>query len=234
MRRALRTGWTGPTSLPVRSAQPYVPGVTVFNSVDAPQASRPQPAVTTTRTWWLVVLAGGVLGIVGTVWQTVERLSVLATPGEKSVCDINAVISCGSVYERWQSSALGVPNSLIGLPVFAVLASGALAALLGARLSGRYIATLWGLALFMTVFVFWYMEQTAFTIGALCLFCTASMVNIMLAGIGLTRVADAEGALGHGAVGRTVRRLVDGWWDLVLWFTLVAVVAAMLVIGLVV
>jgi uncharacterized membrane protein len=197
-----------------------------------PETSRPQTAAPATRTWWWLVLAGGLLGIVGTVWQTAERLSTLAEPGGGSVCDINAVIACGSVYEHWQSSALGVPNALIGLPVFAVMASAALGALLGSRLSTRYVATLWGLALFMTLFVFWYMQQTAFAIGALCLFCTASMVNIMLAGIGLTRVADAEGALGQGSVGRTVHRLVDGWWDLVLWLTLAAAVAGMLVVGL--
>lgn len=196
-------------------------------------ASRPETAPQATRTWWRLVLAGGLLGIVGTVWQTAERLSALAAPGGESVCDINAVISCGSVYEHWQSSALGVPNALIGLPVFAVMASAALAALLGSQLSGRYVATMWGLALFMTVFVFWYMQQTAFAIGALCLFCTASMVNIMLAGIGLTRIAHAEGALGEGTIGRAVHRLVDGWWDLVLWLTLAAVVVGMLVIGLV-
>lgn len=196
------------------------------------ETSRPQTAGPATRTWWSLVLAGGLLGIVGTVWQTTERLSALATAGGESVCDINAVISCGSVYEHWQSSALGVPNALIGLPVFAVMASAALAALLGSQLSARYVATLWGLALFMTVFVFWYMQQTAFAIGALCLFCTASMVNIMMAGVGLTRVADAEGALGDGRVGRAVHRLVDSWADLALWFGLAVVVGAMLFLGL--
>lgn len=197
-----------------------------------PEASRPKTAPPATRTWWRLVLAGGLLGIVGTVWETVERLSALTTVGKDSVCDINAVISCGSVYEHWQSSALGVPNSLIGLPVFAIMASAALGALLGSQLSGRYVATLWGLALFMTVFVFWYMEQTAFTIGALCLFCTASMINIMLAGIGLTRVADAERALGDGRVGSAVHRLVDSRADLALWFGLAAVVGIMLFLGL--
>jgi uncharacterized membrane protein len=197
-----------------------------------PDTSRPQTAPPATRGWWGLLLAGGLLGILGTVWQTTERLSALATTGGESVCDINAVVSCGSVYEHWQSSALGVPNALIGIPVFAVMASAALGALLGSRLSAAFIATLWGLALFMTMFVFWYMEQTAFAIGALCLFCTASMVNIMLAGIGLTRVADAEGALGDGRVGRAVHRLVDTWADLALWFGLAAVVGVMLFLGL--
>lgn len=184
------------------------------------------------RRWWALVLAGGVLGMVGTVWQTMERLSYESGTGGPSVCDINAVISCGSVYGNWQSSALGVPNSLIGLPVFGVMASAGLAALLGSRLSGRYIATIFGLSVFMTLFVTWYMEQTAFAIGALCLFCTASMVNIMMIAIGLTRIADAAGALGDGPLGRRFHVVVDSGMDLAVWIGLAVLVATMLFFGL--
>jgi uncharacterized membrane protein len=202
-------------------------------AVDQTQA-QPIPdfdAPTVARGWWGLVLAGGLLGIVGTVWQTVERLSALST-SKPSVCDINAVISCGSVYSHWQSSALGVPNSLIGLPVFAIMTSAAVGALLGSRPSKRYVGLLLGLGVFMTLFVVWYMEQTAFAMGALCLFCTASMVNIILIGIGLTRVADAEGALGEGRLGRTVHTMVDSWADLAVWIGLMLLVGVMLFLGL--
>lgn len=183
------------------------------------------------RGWWGLVLGAGLLGVVGTIWQTVERFASLS--GERSsVCDINTVISCGSVYDHWQSSALGVPNSLIGLPVFAVLVSAALGALLGSRPSGRYLVVLLGVALFMTVFAFWYMHQSAFSIGALCLFCTASMLNIVLAGVGLVRVVDAEGALGEGATARRVHGLVEDGTDLLIWFVLVLAVGGMLFVGL--
>ncbi len=189
-------------------------------------------AVPTARGWWGLVLAGGLLGVIGTVWQTVERIGFESGTGS-AVCDINAVISCGSTYSFWQSSALGVPNSLIGLPVFAIMTSGALAALLGSRHSGRYIATLLGLSVFMTAFVFWYMEQTAFVMGALCLFCTSSMINIMLVGTGLTRVAAAEGALGDGKAGQRLRLLVDSKADLMVWFGIALIVGVMLFAGLV-
>jgi uncharacterized membrane protein len=189
--------------------------------------------VRTARGWWGLVLAGGLLGVIGTVWQTVERIGFESGTDGSAVCDINAVISCGSTYSFWQSSALGVPNSLIGLPVFAIMTSGALAALLGSRLSSRYIATLLGLSVFMTAFVFWYMEQTAFVMGALCLFCTASMINIMLVGTGLTRVAAAEGALGDGKAGQRLRLLVDAKADLMIWFGIALIVGVMLFVGLV-
>jgi uncharacterized membrane protein len=194
-----------------------------------------EPAVAPTRSvsrWWYAVLVGGVLGIVSTVWQTVERIAY-AAGSDSSVCDISAVLSCSNVYSHWQSSALGVPNSLIGLPVFAVLTSVAVSGLLGSQLSRATLAASWGLALFMTGFIVWYLEQTAFDIGSLCLFCTACMVNIALVGAGLTRVVDAETVLGDGPAGRRLRSLVDSWADLALWAGLLMAVAAMLFIGLV-
>ncbi len=182
--------------------------------------------------WWYVVLTGAVLGIVSTVWQTVERIAY--AKGEASaVCDISAVVSCSNVYSHWQSSALGVPNSLIGLPVFAFMASLALSGLLGSQLSPRFLAGSLGLSVFMTLFIVWYLEQTAFDIGALCLFCAACMVNITLVSAGLVRVADAEGALGEGPLARRVHAMVDSWADLAVWVGLLMGVAAMLFVGLV-
>lgn len=195
-------------------------------------ATTPTTTRSTSRGWWSLVLAGGLLGIVGTIWQTVERLDSAVT-GQESVCDISSVISCGGVYQHWQASALGVPNALIGLPVFAFATSAAVAALLGSSLSARYLATLLGLSTFMTAFVFWYMEQTAFAIGALCLFCTASMFNILFTAVGLTRIVDAEQALGEGRLGRFVHELVDAGADLLLWFGVAATVGVMLFVGLV-
>lgn len=197
--------------------------------------TEPERALAPTRTvsrWWYVVLAGAVLGVVSTVWQTVERIAYASGDGS-AVCDISAVVSCSNVYSHWQSSALGVPNSLIGLPVFAFMASVAVSGLLGSQLSQRFLVGTLGLALFMTGFILWYMEQTAFSIGALCLFCVACMVNITLVSAGLVRVADAEGALGDGRLGQRVHSLVDAWADLAIWTGLLLAVGAMLFVGLV-
>ena len=190
-----------------------------------------RPPATTWR-WWWVVLAGGAIGIVATVWQTVERIHWAAGDRGTSVCDISAVVSCTNVYSHWQSSALGIPNSLIGLPVFAFMASAALASLLGSRLARPFLLTAYGITLFMTAFVLWYLEQSAMSIGALCLFCLGCFVSISLVGVGLTRVVDAEHALGYGAAGRRLHALVDTWVDLAIWVGIAFLVAAVLFVGL--
>ncbi|QNN51320.1 vitamin K epoxide reductase family protein [Nocardioides mesophilus] len=204
-------------------------GTTPVRTHDAAASERVRPAA---RGWWLLVLGAALLGIVGTIWQTVERIAFESGSQGPSFCEISSVVSCSSVYAHWQSSALGVPNSLVGLPVFAILASGAASALLGSRLSRGYLRLVLGLALFMTGFATWYMQQTAFDIGSLCVFCAASLALIMLAGLGLVRIAAAEAALGSGRTGRTVAGLVDAGLDIALWVALGLGVATMLVLGL--
>lgn len=197
-----------------------------------PPAALPARALAPLRRWYALMLLGGGLGIVTAAWQTVERIAWAKDPAAGSICEINSVLSCTSVYAHWQSSALGIPNSLIALPVFAALAASGLAGVLGSRLSRSYLATLLGITVFMAGFVTWYMEQSAFSLRVLCLFCVGCAVNVILAGIGITRVAVLEHAFGAGRLGREMRLQVESRSDLIAWSGLAAVIAAMLLVGL--
>jgi uncharacterized membrane protein len=184
------------------------------------------------RGWFAAMLVGGVLGVIAAGWQLVERIAYADGTNDGSLCEINSVISCNSIFTHWQSSALGVPNTLISLPVFALLASAGLAGLLGSRLSRSYLATLFGLTVFMAAFMTWYMQQSAFAIGALCLFCTVGAASLITVGIGLTRVVDAERALGNGRAGLQLRLLVEARADLIIWVGLGALITVLLFLGL--
>ncbi len=184
------------------------------------------------RRWYALMVVGGGLGMVSAGWQTVERIRWAAKPSASSLCEINSVLSCSSVYSHWQSSALGIPNSIIALAVFAFAASAGLAGLLGSALSPGYLASVFGVTVFMAAFVTWYLEQSALSIRVLCLFCVACAVNIIVVGMGVTRVASAAGALGQGQFGRGVAALVGSGADLVVWFGLAALLGTMLWLGL--
>ena len=103
------------------------------------------------------MLVAGLAGVGTGAWQTVERIAWAAEPAIGSVCDLSATISCGNVFSHWQSSALGVPNSLVALPVFAMIGSAGLAGVLGSRPSRSYTATMLGPSVFMALFVTWYL-----------------------------------------------------------------------------
>lgn len=182
--------------------------------------------------WYLLMLVGGLVGGLAAGWSTVERIAYAENPTAASFCEINSVISCNSIFSHWQSAALGVPNTLVSLPVFALLASAGLAGLLGSRLSRAYLAAMFGLTIFMSAFVTWYMHQSAFSIGALCLFCTIGAAALITVGVGVTRAVDAAQALGTGAAGRRLRLLVDANADLILWVGLAALIAVLLFLGL--
>jgi uncharacterized membrane protein len=184
------------------------------------------------RLWPVLMLVGGTLGVVSGVWQTVERIAFAQGENEGALCEINAVLSCNSVFSHWQSSALGIPNSLISIPVFAVLAFAGLSLLMGSQLSRPYLATLFGMTLFMAAFLTWYMEQSAFAIGVLCLYCTVCAVSVVTVGMGLTRVVDAEQALGTGKAGRQLHLLVEARGDIIIWLGLAALIAVLLYLGL--
>jgi uncharacterized membrane protein len=184
------------------------------------------------RRWYAVLLVGGTLGIVTAAWQTVDRIAWAADPSAGSVCEINKVLSCSSVFGHWQSSALGIPNSLVALPVFGVLAATGLAGLLGSVLARGYLATALAVNAGFALFITWYLEQSAFALGILCLFCLGCGVSAVVSGVGLTRAAAAEDALGTGRLGLELRRQVAAGADVVAWVGLALVWAAMLVVGL--
>lgn len=69
-----------------------------------------------------VLLIGGLIGWIASLSLTIDKLYLAANPGASLACDINPLISCGSVMMTWQAEALGIPNMAIGLGGFAIMA----------------------------------------------------------------------------------------------------------------
>jgi uncharacterized membrane protein len=189
-------------------------------------------AVTRDRTAWITVLIAALAGIAFTTIQIIDKIAILKNPGTGLVCDVNATLSCSGVIEAWQSSALGPPNALIGAIMFALLGSAALAGVLHSTLSRRYLATLWGLAVFFLVFASWFMYQTAFSIGRLCLWCIGITTAVVIICAALTRIANRAHAFGDGSFGRFVARTIHAVGDLIFWAAWWALIALMVATGL--
>lgn len=136
-------------------------------------------------------------------------------------CGREVRAGCSNLYNHWQSSALGIPNAYIGIPMFAVIAGTTLAGATGAGLHLRVYRWLLGLQVFFAAFITWYLQQSTMVIGALCLYCTVCAFTILLALGATLRAAHHAGAFTGGgrvagwlaAVGRsgTDLILVGGW-----------------------
>jgi uncharacterized membrane protein len=179
-----------------------------------------------------LLLAASLAGMIATTLQIVDRIALAENPATDLVCDINATLSCGSVLGTWQARVLGVPNAVIGLAVFAVFASAGLGLLLGSRPSRAYLGVLEGLALGMLGFTLWFLWQTTFVIGALCLYCTVVGTAVLLIHAVVLRQWRRAGALaGSSPLSRVVRDFTDSGDDRWVWAAVWVGVAVVMIVA---
>lgn len=119
---------------------------------------------------WLM-LVGGLVGWLASFVLTMEKFEITADSSYVPSCSISPILNCGSVMTTPQASALGFPNSLLGVTGFAVVAAIGAAALAGARFRPWFWWGLQFVATAATVFVHWLITQSIYTIGALCPYC---------------------------------------------------------------
>ncbi len=119
---------------------------------------------------WLLLI-GGFVGLVCAFIITVEKIDLLKNPQYVPPCNLNPVISCGSVMASKQAAAFGFPNPIIGLVAFSILITLGVVLLAGSTLK-RWLW--WGLgagSLFGVCFVHWLFFQSVYRIHALCPYC---------------------------------------------------------------
>lgn len=138
-------------------------------------AGRPvEPGMSTRPQWrplvW-VLLVGGLLGEVAALILSVEKYRLALDPGYITSCDLNPVISCGSIMQTPQASAFGIPNSLLGVAGFAIVATVGAALLAGARTADWFWAGLQAGVTGGLMFVHWLIWQSLYVIRALCPYC---------------------------------------------------------------
>jgi uncharacterized membrane protein len=121
---------------------------------------------------WLLIICG-VIGLAAAFIIMVEKIHLLQDPAFRPNCDLNPVISCGSVMESKQSNAFGFPNPLIGLMAFPVLITTGILMRSGVKFKRWYMLGLQFGTLFGIAFVHWLFFQSTYRIGALCPYCIA-------------------------------------------------------------
>ncbi|TXI52178.1 vitamin K epoxide reductase family protein [Mycolicibacter arupensis] len=139
---------------------------TTASAVEPPtQAVR----VTASRAW--AVLIGGLIGLASSVTLTVEKIKLLMDSGYVPSCNLNPVLSCGSVMVTPQASVLGFPNPLMGIVAFTVVVVTGVLAVAKVPLPQWYWAGLAIGTLAGAGFVHWLIFQSLYRIGALCPYC---------------------------------------------------------------
>lgn len=122
-------------------------------------------------TVWVTMLVASIASLVASFVLAVEALHLAENPNADFACDINTVLSCGTVASSWQASVLGFPNAFLGLVTEPVVITIAVAALAGVRFPRWFM---FAAQVFYTVglaFAYWLFHQAMFEIGALCPWC---------------------------------------------------------------
>jgi len=175
--------------------------------------------VPTLSAWW--VLIAGVIGFVASLTLTIEKIEILRNPSYVPSCNINPIVSCGSVMVTPQASLFGFPNPLLGIAAFTVVIVSGVLAVAKVPLPQWYwvgltIGTVGGVA-----FVHWLIIQSLYRIGALCPYCMVVWaVTIPLLVVAASIVF--RPVLEDGRGGAVARVLFQWRWSITtLWFTAV-------------
>jgi uncharacterized membrane protein len=190
-------------------------GGPVEDSASAPGRAETVPPPSA---WW--VLIAGVIGLIASITLTVEKIKLLLNPSYVPSCNINPIVSCGSVMATPQASVLGFPNSVIGIAAFTVVTVTGVLAVAKVVLPQWYWIGIAAGTLGGAAFVHWLIFQSLYRIGALCPYCMMVWVATISLLVVVSTVAFRPTGDSHGSA--VLRELYHWRWSIAaLWFTAV-------------
>jgi uncharacterized membrane protein len=120
---------------------------------------------------WILIICG-TIGLLCALIILYDKIELLKDPNFKPACDLNPVVSCGSVMESEQANAFGFPNPFIGIVGFSIVVTTGMAILAGAtKLKRWYWLGLQAGTIFGVAFIHWLFFQSVYRINALCPYC---------------------------------------------------------------
>jgi len=174
---------------------------------------------------WILVICG-IIGVFASAMITQEKIDLASNPHYQPVCDLNPIISCGSVMKSEQAHVFGFMNPYIGLIGFPIIITIGMAMFAGARFKrwfwlGAQVGLTLGAAL-----AYWLLWQSVYRIRALCPYCLSVDVVLTTAWWYLTLWNFREGHLVLPARLKTLGGIVKRHHAdiLVFWFLIVIIV----------
>jgi len=137
---------------------------------------------------WTTMLVASLASLVASFVLAMDAIRLAEDPNADLGCNVNAVISCGTVAGSWQSHVLGFPNAFLGLMTEPVVITIAVASLAGVRFPRWFMLSAQAVYSVGLLFAYWLFEQSMFEIGALCPWCLTITVATTLVFFEITYV----------------------------------------------
>ncbi|MEI6742044.1 MAG: vitamin K epoxide reductase family protein [bacterium] len=172
----------------------------------------------------LVLVLASSIGLAASFILTLEKFSLLKNPVTVLSCDLNPVVSCGSVIQSKQAEAFGFANPLIGLIGFAVIITIGMGILAGAKYKRWFWLGLESGAVLGVLFSHWLVYQSIFVIQALCPFCIVVWAVVIALLVLVTRFNLQEGNIKPPQVLKGLSRLLVSYPWIVIgsWYLIIA------------
>lgn len=168
------------------------------------------------KTFYRLMVFGGVMGALASFMQLIEKIHLLKNPSVDLICNVNSVLNCTNVLNAPQSAVFGFPNAMMSLVLFVVFLSVGLVGLTGGTVSrGMRLATQF-LSLFTLVFGVWFLWQSTYVIGAICLYCIFNFVGLVLINIAWVRVNHKD-MFKSKSTNDKLDKIVANNFDIVAW-----------------
>jgi uncharacterized membrane protein len=126
---------------------------------------------------------------------SIDAVRLAADPDTVLSCNINSVLSCGTVATSWQAQLFGFPNAFLGLVAEPVVITIAVAGLGGVRFPRWFMVAAQSVYTLGVIFAYWLLYQSTFHIGALCPWCLLITVSTTLVFASLTHLNIRDGNL---------------------------------------
>lgn len=129
-----------------------------------------KPAVSQ-KLLYAIITVGSAIGFVASFLQILEKFTLLKNADAVLSCNLNAVFNCSNILNAPQSSVFGFPNSLPSVTFFVLMLSAGLIGWTGGLITKKLRFAYQALSVFFIGFGFWFLWQSIFNVGNLCIFC---------------------------------------------------------------
>lgn len=145
----------------------------------AKQTHKTLPKILNPKWFSYLLIFVGIVGIVASLVLTIDKIHVIKDPNYAPACNINPILSCGSVMKTKQAEVGGVPNTIVGLVAFSALITVGAVMQFGARMNKRFWQLFQTVALLGLGAVIYLFFQGVYRIGALCIYCLSVWIVVL-------------------------------------------------------